>query len=96
MLEFVRAYLKEKPSSFSNLKNIFLDEYQGSTGVINELKLVETKYANKSNKRHFTDDKNIFISSDNVKFVVSTEWGKFNIDNIVNLAKKQGFKIEEA
>ena len=95
VLEFVRAYLKRNPSSFNNLKNIFLDEYQGSTGVINELKLVETKYANKSNKRHFIDDINILTSSDNVKFVVSTEWGKFNIDNIVNLAKKQGFKIEE-
>lgn len=95
VLEFVRAYLKRNPSSFNNLKSIFLDEYQGSTGVINELKLVETKYANKSNKRHFIDDINILTSSDNVKFVVSTEWGKFNIDNIVNLAKKQGFKIEE-
>jgi hypothetical protein len=95
VLEFVRAYLKESPSSFSDLKKIFLDEYQGSTGVINELKLVETKYANKSNKRHFTDDKSIFTSSDNLKFVVSTEWGKFNIHNIVNLARKLGFKIEE-
>lgn len=95
VLEFVRAFLKENHTTFSNLKNIFRDEYQGSTGVINELKLVETKYANKSNKRHFIDDNSIFTSSDNVKFVVSTEWGKFNIDNIVNLAKKLGFKIEE-
>jgi hypothetical protein len=35
------------------------------------------------------------ISNDNVKFVVSTEWGKGNIDNIVDLARKEGFKIEE-
>jgi hypothetical protein len=95
VLELVRAYLKEKPLNFSSLKNIFRDEYQGSTGVINELELVETKYANKSNKRHFTGNENILISNDNVKFVVSTEWGKGNIDNIVDLARKEGFKIEE-
>lgn len=95
VLEFVRAYLKEKPLNFRSLKNIFRDEYQGSTGVINELELIETKYANKSNKRHFTGNENILVSNDNVKFVVSTEWGKGNIDNIVDLARKEGFKIEE-
>tara|TARA_R110000868_G_scaffold301219_1_gene561656 strand:- start:46 stop:1134 length:1089 start_codon:yes stop_codon:yes gene_type:complete len=95
VLEFVRAYSKEHPLDFRNLKNLFRDEYQGSTGVINELHFVETKYANKSNKRHFTGTENILVSDDNVKFVVSTEWGKANIDNIVTLARKEGFDIEE-
>ncbi|PKB15211.1 type I restriction enzyme HsdR N-terminal domain-containing protein [Flavobacterium sp. 5] len=95
VLEFVRTYIKEKPMDFNSLKNIFRDEYQGSTGVINQLDFVETKFANKSNKRHFTGSENILISSDNIKFVVSTEWGKGNIDNIVNLARKEGFKIDE-
>ncbi|ESU21409.1 hypothetical protein FEDK69T_24760 [Flavobacterium enshiense DK69] len=95
VLEFIRAFLKENPLDFRSLKNVFRDEYQGSTGVINKLELVETKYANKSNKRHFTGNEDILTSSDNVKFVVSTEWGKGNIENIVDLARKKGFKIEE-
>ena len=95
VLELVRAYLKGKPMDFISLKNIFRDEYQGSTGVINRLDAVETKYANKSNKRHFTGADEILVSADNVKFVVSTEWGKDNVNNIVDLARKEGFEIEE-
>ena len=95
VLELVRAYLKERPSNYSTLKNVFKDEYQGSTGVINKLDFVETKYANKSNKRHFTGNDEILTSKDNIKFVVSTEWGKHNIDNIVDLARKENFQVQE-
>jgi hypothetical protein len=59
------------------------------------LDFVETKYANKSNKRHFTGNDEILNSKDNIKFVVSTEWGKGNIFKIVDLARKIGFEIQE-
>ncbi|MCG8902786.1 hypothetical protein G1K97_13185 [Tenacibaculum finnmarkense] len=95
VLEFVRQYLKRKPTTFSNLKNVFLDEFQGSTGVINELEFVETKYANKTDKRHFLENDEILESSDRIKFVVSTQWGKGNITEIVDLARKEGFQVEE-
>jgi len=95
VLELVRAHIRKKPTDFMSLKNIFRDDFQGSTGVINRLDYVETKYANKSNKRHFTGNDEILTSSDHVKFVVSTEWGKDNINNIVGLGRKLGFNIEE-
>lgn len=95
VLEFVKAYLQKYPTDFSSLKRVFKDEYQGSTGVINELDFVETKYANKSNKRHFTGSDEILTSADNIQFVVSTEWEKGNINNIVELARKNGFEIQE-
>lgn len=95
VLEFVKAYLQKYPTDFSSLKQVFKDEYQGSTGVINKLDFVETKYANKSNKRHFTGNNEILTSADNVQFVVSTEWGKDNIKNIVDLARENGFEIQE-
>lgn len=95
VLELVKEYLKKKPSSFSSLKNVFLDEYQGSTGVINTLESVEIKYANKGNKRHFIADNEILTSADNIQFVVCTEWGKDNINNVVELARREGFEIAE-
>lgn len=95
VLELVREYLKEKSTDFEALKDVFKDEYQGSIGVINTLDYVETKYANKSNKRHFTGNDEILNSKDNVKFVVSTGWGKGNIFKIVDLARKIGFEIQE-
>ncbi|MDI9880270.1 type I restriction enzyme HsdR N-terminal domain-containing protein [Flectobacillus longus] len=96
VLEFVRAYLQKYPTiSYSYLKNLFKDEYQGSTGVINKLEFVEEKYANKENKRHFTESNDILISADNIQFVVSTQWDKDNINNIVDLARENGFEIQE-
>lgn len=95
VLELVRIYLKEKPTSYAKLKNIFLDEYQGSTGVINTLESVEVKYANRGNKRHFIGQHEILTSADNIKFVVCTEWKKDNVDNIVALARRKGFDVQE-
>lgn len=95
VLELVRQYLRKKPSSFSTLKNLFKDEYQGSTGVINEVSYVQNKYANKSDKRHFTAYDEILESTDGVKFVVSTQWGKHNIFEIVDLARREGFQVDE-
>jgi hypothetical protein len=95
VLELVKAYLQKYPTDFSSLKRVFKDEYQGSTGVINKLDFVETKFANKSNKRHFTGNDEILTSADNIQFVVSTEWGKDNIKNIVDLARENGFEIKE-
>ena len=95
VLEFVKTYLQKYPTDFSALKRVFKDEYQGSTGVINKLDFVDTKYANKSNKRHFTGNDEILTSADNIQFVVSTEWGKDNINNIVELAREKGFEIQE-
>lgn len=95
VLELVREYLRNKPMDFLSLEDIFRNDFQGSIGVINRLDVVETKYANKSNKRHFMGKDEILVSSDQIKFVVSTEWGKGNINNIVNLAKKLGFEINE-
>ena len=95
VLELVKAYLQKNPTDFSSLKRVFKDEYQGSTGVINKLDFVETKYANKSNKRHFTGKDEILTSADKIQFVVSTEWGKDNINNIVDLARENGFEIQK-
>lgn len=95
VLEFVREYLRQKTLSFRELKNIFLDEYQGSTGVINQLEVVERKYFNQADKRHFMNDNEILTSSDNIKFVVSTQWKLDNVQNILKVAKREGFLIDE-
>jgi len=59
------------------------------------LDFIETKYANKSDKRHFIGDDKVIVSADNIKFVVSTQWGKDNVNNIIDLAREKGFKIVE-
>ena len=95
VLEVVKEYLKRNPLTFGELKHVFPDEMQGSTGVINKFDFVETKYGNKSDKRHYLKDNEILISSDNIKFVVSTEWGVGNINRVLDFANNEGFQVEE-
>lgn len=95
VLEFVKAYLQKYPTDFSSLKQVFKDKYQGSIGVINKLDFVEINFANKSDKRHFIKNDEILMSADNIQFVVSTEWNKDNIQDIVKLARENGFIIDE-
>lgn len=95
VLELIKEYIKHKPTEFKELKNIFLDEYQGSTGVINKLEFVSKKYSTQENKRHFMNANEILRSSDNIEFVVSTEWRLENVQNILKVARKAGYQIDE-
>lgn len=95
VLEFIRLFINERQRTFSQLKNIFRDELQGSTGVINELKVVLQKYGHIDRKRHFVQEGEILTSSDNIQFVVSTEWTIDNVQEIVKIAEKEGYKIDQ-
>lgn len=95
VLAVVREYLNQNSKTFEELKQIFLDEMQGSTGVINTMELIRVKYNGKSKKRHFVKEDEILSSSDNIDFAVSTEWGIGNIHNILKFAVKEGFQFEE-
>ena len=95
VLEIVKEYSKRNSKTFDGLKEIFSNEMQGSTGVINSMEFIEKKYQGKSKKRHFVKEDEILISSDNVEFAVSTEWGIGNISNILDFALKEGFQVEE-
>jgi hypothetical protein len=95
VLEFIRLFTNERPRTFNQLKNIFRDELQGSTGVINELKFVLQKYGHTDRKRHFVRNDEILTSSDNIQFVVSTEWSIHNVQEIVKIAEKEGYRIDQ-
>lgn len=94
-LEVVKEYLNRNPIAFMELKQVFPDQMQGSTGVINTLEFIEEKYQGQSAKRHFIKSNEILISSDNIEFAVSTEWGSGNIHRVLEFAKKEGFQVEE-
>jgi hypothetical protein len=96
VFEIVKAYLNTNPhSTFEELYSKFPPNMQGSTGVINTLDHIKIKYGNAPKKRHFIENHYILISGDNIPFAVSTEWGIGNINNLIELAKRENFKIEE-
>ncbi|AXB55221.1 PDDEXK family nuclease [Flavobacterium fluviale] len=96
VLEIVKSYLNKNPNStFGQLQNRFPPNLQGSTGVINTLDHIKTKYEKASKKRHFIEDEYVLVSGDNISFAVSTEWGIGNIHNLIEIAKEEDFQIEE-
>jgi len=96
VFEVVKEYLSRNPTStFEELCLKFPATLQGSTGVINTLDYINSKYANSNKKRHFINISDILTSGDDIKFAVSTEWGIGNINYIVDLAKKEEYEFEE-
>ncbi|MBC8987733.1 hypothetical protein H9X96_18370 [Pedobacter sp. N36a] len=95
VFEIVKFYLKLNPTAtFQELSNKFPAKLQGSTGVINTINYITSKYVNSSKKRHFVEKSDVLTSSDNIDFAVSTEWGIGNIHHILELAKNENFTIE--
>lgn len=94
VLEVIKEYLKHNHVIFERLKQIFPNEMQGSIGVINTMDFINEKYQGQSKKRHFVKEDEVLLSVDQIEFAVSTEWGIGNINNIVDFAINEGFKIE--
>lgn len=95
VFEVVKEYLSLNPTStFQELCREFPSNLQGSTGVINKLDFINSKYSNSDKKRHFVNESDILTSGDEIRFAVSTEWGIGNINNIVELARNEKFEFE--
>lgn len=89
VLAVITEYVTSKKVTFEELKNIFSDNIQGSTGVIHTLEYVQ----NRDPRRFFMKYDEILTTSDNVKFVVSNQWGIENIERFIKVARDQGFDI---
>ncbi|WP_052085799.1 PD-(D/E)XK nuclease family protein [Clostridium sp. HMP27] len=89
VLAVIKEYVKSKNPTFDELKHTFSDNIQGSSGVLQTLEDAE----NKDLKRFFMKPDEILVSSDNIEFVVSNDWGKPNIDRFIKVAVEQGFEI---
>lgn len=94
VLEVVREYLRQNPSTFVELKEVFPDSMQRSSlGVVESLDVIQS-YDGKRDIRYYLKANEILISSDNVEFAVSRDWGVNNINNIENFANNIGFKFD--
>lgn len=89
VLAVMKEYVNSTKVTFEELKQIFRDEIQGSSGVLQKVEYAE----NKDPRRFYIKPEDTLISSDNVKFVVSNQWGKDNIDAFIKVATELGFEI---
>lgn len=92
VLAVVQAYVRDNPLvTISNLKAVFYDRIQGSSGVIatpNEARMRR----NDPEKRYFTN--NPILLKDGTVWVC-TQWGIGNIDNFIKRANSLGYEIRK-
>ena len=95
----VKEYLKAHPKTrIDELKNTFHNALLGRWGARNfieddidaALKLKEET----SMYRHLVKEEFILTSSDGVRFVVSNQWEKGNVLNLLQIAKNEGWSYE--
>lgn len=94
--EIVAKYVEANPNlTFSQLEQIFPSELQGSYGVIKSLEtLSQMKQERKDlERRYYMNQDQLLCSGDNVKFAVSSQWGKYNFPHILDRLKQWGWNV---
>ena len=86
------SYVKQHPkTTFEEIERIFPPKLQGSFGVVRTLDYIKEKGYN--GHRYFDKPDEILKSGNGISFAVSTQWGKDNLPNIMDVAIKLGFRI---
>lgn len=93
VLAIVKEYTSNNPhTSFNELLEIFPKNIQGSTGVFSHQEDAQDIYERTGHKRHFIKPNELIQLSDCV-IAVSAEWGRSNINNLIQQAQSIGYTI---
>jgi len=83
VLEVVKTYVEEHPNiTYAKLEAVFPKKLQGSRPVFVSKEDAIEEYETKGHRRHFIKPDEIIKLADS-EIAVSTQWGKGNIDNVV-------------
>lgn len=95
----VKEYLKYFPqTTLAELKDFFHIGLLGSWGrwsfIEDDLEHAKSLRAETTQYRHLVKDEFVLTSGDNIKFVVSNQWDKVNMINLLQIAKNLGWSYE--
>lgn len=95
----VKEYLKAHPkTTIEELKDTFHNALLGRWGAWNfiedDIEAAKALKKESSMYRHLVKDEYILTSGDGIKFVVSNQWEKANVINLLQIAKNEGWKYE--
>lgn len=96
VLAIIKKYVENNPEVLiSELKYIFPLTLHGRREVFEPLIDAQNIYDTSGRKRHFLNQEDIICLNENIKIVVTSQWGIGNIENMIKKAKDLGFAIEE-
>ena len=84
--EIVKTYNNNHKPTYEKIKEIFPDEVQGSKGFIR-------KKSEEHDPKRFHEE--ALISSDNVQYLVSNQWGAKNISGLLKKGEDLGIQIKK-
>jgi len=94
VLEVIRQHVENNPeSTFSSLENQFPKSIRGSDGVFTTITDANEKFARNNKKKHFINPEHQIELQDST-IAVSNQWGAFNIESFISVAKKLGYEIQ--
>jgi hypothetical protein len=93
--EIVRDFVDLNPTTtFSELKEIFPKQIQGSFGVFDKLSRAEEIYINWGHKRHYIKPTETINLGDGEIIATCNQWNPHNIADFIKNAEKLGYEIE--
>lgn len=96
VLAIIKKYVENNPEIlFSELKCIFPSSLHGRREVFEPIFDAQKIYDISGRKRHFLNQDDVICLNENLKIVVTSQWGIGNIGNMLKKAKDLGFNIEE-
>ena len=94
VLEVIRHHVENNSeSTFSSLEAQFPKSIQGSYGVFSTITDANEKYASSGRKRNFMNSEDQIKLQDST-IAVCSQWGAFNIESFISVAKKLGYEIK--
>ncbi len=95
----VKEYLKAHPkTTLAELKDMFHQALLGRWGAWNfiedDIEAAKMAKEETGQPRHLLQEEYILTSGDGVRFVVSNQWEKGNVLNLLQIAKNEGWKYE--
>ena len=92
--EVVRDYVDSNPDiNFTQLKEVFPKQIQGSFGVFDKLSRAEEIYTNWGHKRHYIKPTETINLSDGEIIATCTQWNPRNISEFIKTASKHKIQI---
>jgi len=94
VLAVIKQHVENNPeSTFSSLENQFPKSIRGSDGVFTTITDANEKFARNNKKKHFINPEHQIELQDST-IAVSNQWGAFNIESFISVAKKLGYEIQ--
>ncbi len=91
----VTHYVQQHNPTLEMLKQIFPDALHQRYGVVAPLEKAQSVLEQTEYARYFLDEDSILKTADNIDIAICNQWGIGNIGPILEIAKNQGYQIDE-